>query len=225
MVSDSLAIKALPREILGKKVQALRRQNLLPGVLYGKAFAARPLSVNQEDFAKLFRQAGTSTIVTLELGDQAYDVLIKAVDFDPVTSRFLHVDFYQIPRGEKIRVLVPLRFTGEAPAVKELGGILVTNKKEVEIECLPKDLPHELEIALTPLVELEASLKVKDLRLPAGVEVLAEPDEIITVVTAPKAEEEEVPVSEAEAIAAISATAEKTEEIEATEEKNETEET
>ncbi|OGB74223.1 hypothetical protein A2V68_00435 [candidate division Kazan bacterium RBG_13_50_9] len=195
--------------------KSIRKSGGLPAILYGKEATNVPLAISLDDFGKLFKEAGESTIIDLAIEgeDEPRPVLIKDIQFDPTTDGYLHVDLYQIRAGEKLRVTVPLRFEGEAPAVEDFGGILVTNKDEIEIECLPKDLPHDIEVDISVLKEIDDSITIKDLRIPAGIEMLDEPDESVMVVAPPAVEEEEVaPVSEAEAVAAVEATEEKREE-------------
>ena len=204
---------------LGVSPSQLRREGILPGVLYGKETEATALSIPFDTFERLYRQTGETTIINLAIeGESApRQVLVKDTQFDPVEGRHIHVDFYQIKADEELKATVPLEFINEAPAVKEFGGILITNKDEVEVECLPKDLPHNIEVDLSVLTEIDSAVTVKDLKVPAGVKILAEPDESIVVVTPPAAEEVEPEVkSEAEAIAEVEATAEKA----ATEEEN-----
>jgi len=205
------AIDATKRD-LSIAPSRLRRDGILPGVLYGKAIEPMAISVPFDAFERLYRETGETTIINLKIEGEAEprQVLVKDTQFDPVESTHIHVDLYQIQADEELKATVPLRFVNEAPAVKEFGGILITNKDEVEVECLPKDLPHDIEVDLSSLTELDSSITVKDLHIPEGVKTLAEPDESIVVVTPPAAEEVEAETkSEADAIAEVEATAEK----------------
>jgi large subunit ribosomal protein L25 len=213
-------ILAKRRDIKGKQTARLRKEGLVPAVLYGKDLKPVAVTVNLSEFEKVFKKAGTSTILNLQLDNADHDVLIKEVALDPVKDLPRHVDFYQIKKGEKIRVKVPLHFENEAPAVKEFGGLLVTSKDEVEIECWSKDLPRAIIVDLSSLKELEASLHIKDIQAPANVKILDPADEVVAVITKPKEEKEEVVVSEAEALAAVEAEAEKAETAEKTNEEN-----
>jgi large subunit ribosomal protein L25 len=191
----------------------LRREGVLPGVLYGKMTEPVAISIPYDAFERLYKETGETTIIDLKIDGEAEprQVLVKDTQLDPVESNHIHVDLYQIQANEELKATVPLRFVNEAPAVKEFGGILITNKDEIEVECLPKDLPHDIEVDLSVLTELESSITVKDLNIPEGVKTLAESDESIVVVTPPAAEEVEAEVkSEADAIAEVEATAEKT---------------
>ena len=204
------AISATQRD-LEVSPKKLRRDGILPGVLYGKGIVSTPLSLPFDAFERLYKDTGETTIINLQIEGEKEPrpVLVKDTQFDPVEDRHVHVDFYQIKADEELKATVPLRFINEASAVKEYGGILITNKDEVEVECLPRDLPHDIEVDLSPLVAIDSAITVKDLRVPAGVKILAEPDESIVVVTPPAAEEVEEVKTEAEAVAEVEAIAEK----------------
>jgi large subunit ribosomal protein L25 len=192
----------------------LRRTGTLPGVLYGKGIEPTAISLPFDAFERLYKETGETTIINLSIEGEKEprSVLVKDTQFDPVDDRHIHVDFYQIKADEELKATVPLKFINEAPAVKEFGGILITNKDEVEVECLPKDLPHTIEVDLSVLAAIDSAIKVADLKIPSGVKILAEPGESIVVVTPPAAEEVEAVVkTEAEAIAEVEASAEKPE--------------
>ncbi len=204
-----LAAKERPAEM---HPNAVRQQGLIPAVVYGKGETPFSITVGLNDFHKVYKTAGETTIINLQMeGSAPKMVLIKDVQLSPDTDKYLHIDFYRIKVGEKLRVEVPLNFIGEAPAIKDFGGIVVTNKNEVEIECLPQDLPHEIVVDLSILTKIDDTIFVKDLVVGTGVEILDQPDESIVVVTPPAAEEVEPVVSEAEAVAAVEATGEKPE--------------
>jgi len=195
--------------------RALRNQGKIPGVAYGKGVEPSPLMVNLLDFKKIYRSAGETTIINLKLGDTLPKmVLIKDVQLSPDQGDYLNIDFMQITAGEKLRVTVPLRFENEAPAVKDFGGIVITNKNEVEVECMPQDLPHEIVVDLARLVNIDDSILVKDLHAGIGVEILDHPEDSIVMIAPPAAEEAEPVVSEEEAVAAVEATEEKPESAE-----------
>lgn len=171
---------------------AMRKQGLLPVILYGRETDAVPLSIPFDVFEKLHKEVGETTIIDLKIEGESKprSVLIKNLQFDPVTDNYIHIDLYQIKVGEKLRATVPLRFVGESLAVKDLEGILVTNKNEIEVECLPKDLPRDIEVDISVLKEIDDSIILKDLKIPKEVELLDDIDESIIVVTPPTVEEE-----------------------------------
>ncbi|MFH1088569.1 MAG: 50S ribosomal protein L25 [Patescibacteria group bacterium] len=220
-LTEQLNLIASPRESqLSPRV--IRAQGDVPAVVYGKGIDPTSLSVKLIDFHKIYKQAGETTLINLNVaGVTPYMVLIKDVQVSPDKGEYLNIDFYKVRAGEKLRVMVPLHFEGEAPAVKNFGGILVTNKNEIEIECLPQDLPHEIIVDLSKLENIDDAVIVKDLSIGNVVEVLDNLEDSIVVVAPPAAEEAEIAVPEAEAVASVEATAEKEDSDVTTEEKNE----
>jgi len=172
----------------------LRKSGKIPAVFYGKKEQSTPIQLSQAIFEKTLKEAGESTIVHLEGNDIDVDVLIHEVDLDPVTDKPRHADFYAIEKGKKLDINVPLEFIGVAPAVKDLGAILVKVMHEVEIEALPKDLPHNIEVNLSSLKTLEDVIIASDLKLPEGVTLKIKADEVIASVYEPKEEVEVAPV-------------------------------
>ncbi|MEX2008280.1 MAG: 50S ribosomal protein L25 [Candidatus Spechtbacterales bacterium] len=190
--------KRNPREI---KAKALLNQEKIPGVLYGPTVTATPVTVDRKTFEKLYEEAGESTLVSLKFrgeeeegGKDENVVLIRSTDVHPVTRAFRHVDFYQLPLDKPIEISVPIETENEAPAVHEQGGILVQNIHEVDIRALPKDLIHEITVDLSGLANIEDAIEVKDLVVPAGVEIMQEEDAVVFRVEKPREEEEEEPV-------------------------------
>ncbi len=169
----------------------VRSTGSIPGVFYGPKVASTPISVNGGEFMKVWKQAGESSVVTLTGVDEDHDALIHDISKDPVSDVVTHVDFYVIEKGKKVEVAVPLEFTGESVAVKTLGGSLIKVIHELEIEALPKDLPHSIEVDISSLVDFEAQIKVADIKLPVGVIARIDADEVVALVSAPKEEVEE----------------------------------
>lgn len=169
----------------------VRASGNIPGVFYGPKVSSTPISVNGPEFIKVWRQAGESSVITLTGVDEDHDALIHDISKDPVTDIVTHVDFYVIEKGKKVQVAVPLEFVGEAAAVKTLGGSLIKVLHELEIEAMPKDLPHAIEVDISALVDFEAQIKVSDIKLPAGVTATVDADEVVALVSAPKEEKEE----------------------------------
>jgi len=212
-LDNNLEIIAQLRDV-AVPAKVLRNQGLVPMILYGKEVKPIPLSMPVGLFTNLYKEAGETTIIDLKIEgmDKSHPVLIRDLQLDPATDKYIHVDFYQIKAGEKLHATVPLVFEGESLAVKDLGGIIITNKNEIEVECLPKDLPKEINVDISGLDQIDDSIMVKDLKVPSGVEILDELEDSVVVVTPPAAEEEEEEiVSEEEAIDAVEATGEKPE--------------
>lgn len=200
---------AKERTVKGKQVRALRRSGLTPVVLYGNDRKPVALEVDTHDFALLFRKAGGNTIVTMDIekedgAKERKNVLIHEVALDGVKGNILHADLLQINMKEKLTTAVPLKFVGDSLAVIDLQGSLLESIDEVEVECLPSDLPHEIEVDLAPLVDFEAVIHVSDIVAPEGVTILTEPETTVAHVEAPRSDEEleeleETPVAPEEA--------------------------
>ncbi|MDP3785163.1 MAG: 50S ribosomal protein L25 [bacterium] len=184
------ALKAEKREIIGKKVRNLRKQGKIPAVVYGAGDKGALLQIEARDFEKVFREAGESSLVELEIGQDRKNVLIHEVAFDPIKDTPVHVDFLAVRLDKPIRVKVPLIFEGESPAVKNLGGVLVKVRHELEVEALPKELPHEIKVDLGQLQKLEDKFMVSDLKLSRGVKVIGDKDEVLALAETPRVEEE-----------------------------------
>jgi len=185
-----LTIKAEQREITGKKVSNLRKQGKIPAVVYGAGEKSVLLQVIGKDFEKVFREAGESTLVELEIGQDRRNVLIHEIDFDPIKDTPRHVDFLAVRMDKPIRAKVHVVFEGESGAVKNLGGVLVKVTHELEIEALPKDLPHEIRVDIAVLGNLGEKLVAGGLKLPAGVKLVGGKEDVLVLVEAPKSEEE-----------------------------------
>lgn len=183
-------LKATNRVELGSRVNALRKAGFLPGVLYGEKVPSQSVSVGYRDFEKAYKEAGESTLLKLDVSGKSYPVLIHAIAYDPMRGNPLHVDFYAVRMDRALKVKVPVAFLGESPAVKNDGGILVKVAYELEVEALPQDLPHGLQIDISTLVNFESRILVRDIQLPHGVKVLMDADEVVALVEPPRSEEE-----------------------------------
>jgi large subunit ribosomal protein L25 len=189
-------LKAEIRNTFGKQVKVLRKSGQIPAELYGKGIENIHLLVDAKDFKKAFKALGESSVVNILVGDEKRAALIQDVGRDSLSGEPLNIDFYQVRMDEKVRVKVPLEFIGEAPAVKEKGGLLNKTMMEIEVEALPSDLPRDFKINLGVLSDINSSIYVKDLDIPKGVKILVEPATVIATVVPPVAEEVvEAPIS------------------------------
>lgn len=206
-----LSLSAEIRKDFGKKVKNLRKKGILPGVLYGPKIDSRPLEVDLKEFEKIYKEAGESSLISLEIDKKKFLVLIHEVKLDSLTEKPIHVDFYQPRLEEEVTAEVPLVFEGEAGAVKDLGGTLVKNISEVEVKALPQNLPHEIKVNIDRLKTFEDNILIKDLIISEEVKILKEPKEVVVAVSPPEKVEEELekPIEE------------KVEEVEKVEEKAE----
>ncbi len=176
--------------------EAIRKNGRLPAVFYGPKEQSTPITLSYIDFIKAWKKAGESSVVVLkDAANAEHEALIQEVDRHPVTGAPRHADFYVIEKGKKVRVHVQLSFDNVAPAVKDLGGILVKVIREIEIEAAPKDLPHELNVDISSLVELTSVIRASDIKLPAGVTLIANPEDIVASVAEAKEEVEEAPTA------------------------------
>lgn len=188
---ETLTLNATTRTITGKQVKQLRNEKKLPAVIYGKNEKNRDITIDAGEFEKVFRKAGESTLVDLVVdGADSFKVLIQDVQRDPLLDRLTHADLRQVNMKEKLTLKVQLKFVGEAPAIKELGAILVRNLDEIEVTCLPTDLVHEIEVSLLPLKNFNDTIRVKDLVVPKGIEIKRRPEDIIVIANEPMSEEE-----------------------------------
>jgi large subunit ribosomal protein L25 len=193
---ESIGLSANIRTVKGKANEKLRKGGKLPAVLYGHNVQTSDLEINEREFAKVLKQAGESTLVNLTVDGQSRPVLIHDVQNHYLTDKPIHIDFYAVNMDEKLTATVALHFEGEAPAVKTLGGVLLKNISEIEIECLPADLPHSLIVDVSVLNTFEDAIHVKDLKVSDKVQVLTPGDEVVANVAAPRSEEELASLSE-----------------------------
>lgn len=182
---------ATTREKIGSKASKVyRADGKLPAVLYGGAETqATALLLDAREFEKVWREAGETTVCTLETPNGRKDVLINDVSVDPIYGTALHVDLYAVRTDVAVEVDVPLEFSGVAPAEKELGGTLVKVMHELTISALPKDLPHAIVVDVSVLKTFDDQVLVSTVSLPQGVTAIAEPDEVVALVQAQREEE------------------------------------
>lgn len=169
----------------------LRRNGRIPVVLYGHEIPSRSLSVSFLEFSRAYKAAGENTVVELALpGGKPVNTLIYDTQIDPLTGKFLHADFYQVRMDEKVETSVPLVFVGEAPAVRESGGIFVTALDEITVSCLPGNIPHELSVDISTLATFDDQIRVADIVVPEGVLVVSDADTVVALVERPRSDEE-----------------------------------
>ena len=194
----SFKIKAEKREIFGKNAsRRLRREGMIPAILYGADAINVPLTLKKQDVFMILRSdTGENTVFQVSFDSERRDVMIKELQRDPVTDEILHADFVHIAMDKAIRVSVPVVSVGEAVGVKTEGGFVDFLTREVEIECLPKDIPEHIEVDISGL-HLRQSLKAGDITLPEGVKLITSLDTILVLIEVPL-KEEEIEVEEEE---------------------------
>ena len=165
----------------------LRRSGKIPAILYGHSGTA-PITIDAHEFSQTFKQISENTIINLQVGKKAYDVLLKDFQEDILKGTITHIDFYEIERGKVLRTNVPVHTVGTAIGVRE-GGILEVLLHSIEVECLPKDIPEYLEVDVSEL-DVGDSVHVSEIEPPEGVRFLVSDEAVIVSVIAPKAIEE-----------------------------------
>lgn len=185
-----IKLTAVPREkVSSTKLVKARKEGKIPAIMYGHKGEPKMLWVDFLTFSKVFAVAGESSILSLEIeGGKKASVIVQDMAHDAMTNRVSHIDFFEVSMDEELEAHIPLEFVGEAPAVREMGGILVKTLEEVMVSCLPKDLPHTLPVDLTTLVDFSKHIQVKDLVLPKGVKILTDELTTIVLVEAPRTE-------------------------------------
>ncbi len=225
-----MTLKSFIRTKTGKQAKELLKEGFIPAVLYGRGIDNINLSVPLSDFNKIYKEAGESAVIKLEIypvecsqgefnrvnpvGER--NVLINDVQYNCLSDKIIHIDFYEVKMDEKVEVAVPLVFTGESLLVKSGEAVLVKVLQEVEVEALPAELPQEFEVDVSILDDLEKKIYVRDLQMPPGVVVKSPGENIIAALSAP---EEEKIVSVEEAVGKVEEV-----EVEADEKKKEKEE-
>jgi large subunit ribosomal protein L25 len=189
----TINLNAEKREKKGK-LESLRKAGFLPAVFYGHKKESTPIQIRKTDFIKAWKNAGESTVIKLSTPEGEIEALIKDVDLDPITSEPRHADFYVFEKGHKVEISVPLEFVGISPAIKDLGGVLMKILHEIKVEAEPSNLPHQIEVDISPITELEGQILAKDIVLPRGVTLMELPEEVVATVATPKEEKvEEAP--------------------------------
>ncbi|MCK5019665.1 MAG: 50S ribosomal protein L25 [Candidatus Peribacteraceae bacterium] len=187
MDTVSLSTEAKNTELT---LNSLRASGKVPCVLYGNNVENTQFQCEYNEIYKAYVTAGESTIVQLEVNGKKVPTLFHAVQFDPVSDKILHVDFYVVDMKKEIEAAVPIHFEGEALAVSDLGGVLVTTCDHVNVKCLPDNLPHAISVSLEPIVDFSASLHISDLKAPEGVTILDEDELMIATAQEPRRVEE-----------------------------------
>ena len=181
------------REETGAKNKQVREQGFIPAILYGYKINNLNLSVNYMDFEKTYKKAGESTLIKLKIkGDKKEErtVLIYDVAKDPVTGKFIHIDFNQVRMDQKTTVEVSLVFIGKSEAVERDRGVLVKSIQAVEVEALPQDFPNEIEVDISVLKTFDDSICIKNLKVSDKVKLIADPEEVVASVMPSRTDEE-----------------------------------
>jgi len=218
MTTTALDFKAATRTVSGKQVKYLRLEGQVPAVLYGNDKQGQTLSVDAREFGKLYHQAGGTTLINLGVDEhKPVKVLIHDVQLDPARRTVQHVDFLEVNLKEKLQTEIPLHIIGQTDLVDVQEGTILAVRDNVEVECLPEDLIQEIEVDISALTSFDDAIRVGDLKVPAGITILTDAEEMIVSIIPPRsdAEMEEdlaAPVVEGEAPEVENGGAEATEE-------------
>lgn len=206
-----ISLSVTPRKVLGKKVKKLRKEGVLPANVYGKDVKSESVQVPFKEFEKVYKEAGETGLVELQVEGKVRPVLIHNIQFDPVSHEPLHADFYQVNLKEKVKTMVPLSFVGEPAAVTNKVGILLEQLSEVEVEALPTDLPENIEVNVEKLANIDEQITVGDIKAPTGVTLLTDAGQVVAkigeLVTKEAAEQAAAEAAAAEAAKAETAEA------------------
>lgn len=187
------ALAASRRTVQGKAVSRLRRDGVLPGVVYGHGVGSEAIQMDAREFENLRRHAGRNAIVDLKLdGGRARPVMVHAIQIHPLSRKPIHADLFVVKMSEEMTVDVAITFTGSSHAVEKLGGTLLHLTESVRVRALPDALPSELTVDISVLGDFDAVLHVRDIPVPEAVSILTDPEEPIARVQQPRVEEEPV---------------------------------
>lgn len=194
---EKIVIQATPRTIVGKQVRALRREGQLPAVLYGPHTKPIMISMDAHSSSLILSHMTASSLVTIELEGKEYPALVREKQRNFITNKLLHVDFQVVSMTEKLRTNVGIQLEGEAPVIDAFDAILINGLEELEVECLPQDLPERIIVDISGLANIGDAIYVRDIQLSGKVEILDDKDEMIVLATSTYEEpEEEIGISE-----------------------------
>jgi large subunit ribosomal protein L25 len=193
MTMETVRLELKPRQVLGKKVKQLRRAGTIPVHLYGPGADSRPLQCGQRDLLLALASAGGNTpiIVTVEGEGGEQLTFAREVQWHPLRGDLLHVDFLAVQATQRVAAQVPISLIGESPGAREVGGSTIQQMRELSVEALPLDIPHEVEVDLAQLTDPNGVIRAADLALAANVTLLSDPDDVVVRIEAAVAEEPE----------------------------------
>ena len=187
------------REVLGKKVAALRRQGITPVHLFGHGVDSQTLECDSVQLRHVLAKSGSTRLIDLKIDKtKPKKVLVREVQRNPIRGDLLHVDFYQVRMEEKIRLEIPIVLVGEAPALKQKGNVLAHELTSLNIECLPDAIPNKIEVDLSILVKEGDAIHVSDIKVASGITIIDHLDQLVARISVPRVREEETPVVAAE---------------------------
>lgn len=189
---EKFVLEAQVRNQTGKKVKFLRKEGLIPAVIYGREIETLPISLNKRETTLLFNKISGSTILIIKVDGKEHSTLVREVQRDYIKNELLHVDFQAVSLKEKLRTHVSLTLVGKAPVLENFDALIVSGIDQIEVECLPEDLVDTIEVDISSLTEIGSAIYVKDLAKLANVEILTDLEELVAVANAVKEEVEPV---------------------------------
>ena len=185
-----LEIAVAARDVYGKQNKRLRTTGVVPGVLFGKTTGSIPVQVDAKALEVLYHRAGRTSVVNVSVdGGRPTSAIIKGIQRNPLTGKALHVDLFAVDLTQEMQADIPIVFVGTSQAVEMDGGILFASLDHLKVRALPADLPHEISVDLSALVDMEATIHVRDLAVDEKVTVVNDPDDLVAKVTPPREEE------------------------------------
>ncbi len=188
---EEIIFEANRREVIGKGVKKLRRDGMLPAVVYGHNIDPISISLDYREASKTLDAISPSALVVVDIEGEKHYTLVRDKQRNPVMRTIIHVDFQAVSLTETVRADVTVNLVGEAPAVETYMGVLVPSLEQLSIECLPTNLPESIEVDISGLAEIGDNLLVGDISAPEGVEILNDPEDVVVVVIAQAVEEVE----------------------------------
>lgn len=193
---ERILLEAENRTIKGKKVSTLRREGKLPAVIYGRDVETMPITLGARETTNTLNSVSGSTILTINLSGEEHAALVREIQRDYIKNVIIHVDFQAVSLKEKLRTNVSINLVGDAPVLEEYDALVVSGIDQIEVECLPQDLPESIKVDISSFEEIGAAIYLKDLTPPPNVKFLTDLEELIAVVTAIKEEVIEEPEEE-----------------------------
>jgi large subunit ribosomal protein L25 len=197
---EKVVLNATKREVVGKQVRALRREGKLPAVIYGRHTAPLNINLDAHTASLALGKVTSSSLVTINLDGTEYPALVREKQRDYIKNHLLHVDFLAVSMSETLRTSVSVHFIGVSAAVKDFNAVLVKNLEQLEVECLPTDLPERIDVDISVLTKPGEGIRVREVKVPDNVRLLNDPDTMVAVATFAKVEEEAAAVPGAEGV-------------------------
>jgi large subunit ribosomal protein L25 len=197
---EKVVLNATKRDVIGKQVKALRREGKLPAVIYGRHTEPVNINLDAHSASLLLAKLTPSSLVTIAVDGTEYPALVREKQRDYIKNRLLHVDFLAVSMTELLRTSVNVHFVGVSPAVKDFNAVLVKNLEQLEVECLPTDLPESIEVDISSMKRPGEGIRVRDVQISDKIRILNDSDTMVAVATFAKIEEEAAALPGAEVV-------------------------